>query len=55
VTLDGTHRFRPRPGYPMSSFYALTERHLIAPRLFTSQRPTLEAVFLRLTGRVLRE
>jgi ABC-2 type transport system ATP-binding protein len=39
----------------MSSFYALTERHHIAPRAFTSQRPTLEAVFLRLTGRVLRE
>jgi ABC-2 type transport system ATP-binding protein len=54
-TLDGAHRFRPRPGYPMSSFYALTERHHVAPRLFTSQRPTLEAVFLRLTGRVLRE
>jgi ABC-2 type transport system ATP-binding protein len=55
ATLDGTHRFRPRPGFPLSAFYALTERHLIAPRLFASQRPTLEAVFLRLTGRVLRE
>jgi ABC-2 type transport system ATP-binding protein len=39
----------------MSSFYALTERHGLAPRLFTSQRPTLEALFLQLTGRMLRE
>ena len=55
ATVDGVHRFRPRPGYAMSAFYALTERHALAPRLFTSQRPTLEALFLHLTGRVLRE
>ncbi len=55
ASLDGTDRFRPRPGYPLSSFYAITERHGLAPRLFTSQRPTLEALFLQLTGRTLRE
>jgi ABC-2 type transport system ATP-binding protein len=54
-TVDSVHRFRPRPGYPMSAFYQLTERHGLSPRLFTSQRPTLEALFLQLTGRVLRE
>jgi ABC-2 type transport system ATP-binding protein len=54
-TVDGVHRFRPLPGYPMSSFYVLTERHSLPQKLFTSQRPTLEAVFLQLTGRVLRE
>jgi ABC-2 type transport system ATP-binding protein len=54
-TIDGVHRFRPGPRYPMSSFYLLTERHALPPRLFTSQRPTLEALFLQLTGRVLRE
>jgi len=54
-TVDGVHRFRPRPGYPMSSFYALTEGHALAARLFTSQRPSLEALFLHLTGRNLRE
>jgi ABC-2 type transport system ATP-binding protein len=54
-TVDGVHRFRPRPGYAMSTFYALTEEHSLPPRLFTSQRPTLEALFLQLTGRVLRE
>jgi ABC-2 type transport system ATP-binding protein len=54
-TVDGVHRFRPKPAYPMSSFYALTEGHGLPPRLFTSQRPTLEALFLQLTGRVLRE
>ncbi len=55
ATVDGVHRFRPTPGYAMSSFYALTEKHGLPPRLFTSQRPTLEALFLQLTGRVLRE
>lgn len=55
ATVDGVHRFRPRPGYPMSAFYALTERHALPPRLFASQRPTLEALFLQLTGRMLRE
>jgi ABC-2 type transport system ATP-binding protein len=54
-TVDSVHRFRPRAGYPMSSFYRLTEDHGLPPRLFTSQRPTLEALFLQLTGRVLRE
>jgi ABC-2 type transport system ATP-binding protein len=55
ATVDGVHRFRPRTGYAMSAFYALTEEHGLPPRLFTSQRPTLEALFLQLTGRVLRE
>jgi ABC-2 type transport system ATP-binding protein len=55
ATVDGVHRFRPRTGYRMSSFYGLTEAHGLAPRLFTSQRPTLEALFLQLTGRNLRE
>jgi ABC-2 type transport system ATP-binding protein len=55
ASADGVTRFRPRPAYAMSSFYALTERHGLAPRLFTSQRPTLEALFLQLTGRMLRE
>jgi ABC-2 type transport system ATP-binding protein len=55
ATVDGVHRFRPKPGYPLSSFFTLTEAHGLPPRLFASQRPTLEALFLHLTGRVLRE
>jgi hypothetical protein len=39
----------------MSSFYRRTEAHGLPPRLFASQRPTLEALFLQLTGRTLRE
>jgi ABC-2 type transport system ATP-binding protein len=54
-TVDGVHRFRPRPGYPMSAFYLLTERHALPQRQFAVQRPSLEALFLHLTGRVLRE
>lgn len=55
VTLDGSHRFRPRPDYKLSAFYALTESFGLPGRLFASQRPTLEALFLHLTGRTLRE
>jgi ABC-2 type transport system ATP-binding protein len=52
---DNLYRFRPRPDYPMSTFYALTESLGLPARLFTSQRPTLEALFLHLTGRTIRE
>jgi ABC-2 type transport system ATP-binding protein len=55
ATVDGVHRFRPRAGFLMSSFFRLTEARELAPQLFTSQRPTLEALFLQLTGRNLRE
>jgi len=53
--VDQTHCFRPRGGFPMSGFYALVESHELSPRLFTTQRPNLEALFLHLTGRTLRE
>ena len=55
ITTDGTHRFRPRAEFKLSAFFALAESHALPARLFTSQRPTLEALFLHLTGRTLRE
>ena len=55
VTESDLHRFRPLPDYRLSSFYALAESHGIPARHFTSQRPTLEALFLHLTGHTLRE
>ncbi len=56
VEQTGDHyRFRPRPGAKLSQFYGLTESLGLPARLFTSQRPTLEALFLHLTGRTLRE
>jgi|UniRef100_UPI004049C276 ABC-2 type transport system ATP-binding protein len=54
-TSDGTHRFRPKPDYKLSALYALAESQGLPARLFTSQRPTLEALFLHLTGRTLRD
>jgi ABC-2 type transport system ATP-binding protein len=53
--VNGTHRFRPHSGYPLSAFFTLTESRGLSARLFESQRPTLEALFLRLTGRTLRD
>ena len=50
-----THRFGAEAKFRLSEFYALAERHGVSPRLFTHARPTLEAVFLHLTGRRLRE
>jgi ABC-2 type transport system ATP-binding protein len=55
VTLDEIHRFRPRPDFRLSAFFTLTESLGLPARLFTSQRPTLEALFLHLTGRTIRE
>ena len=55
TTLDDTHRFRPRSDYKLSAFFTLTEALGLPARLFTSQRPTLEALFLHLTGRTIRE
>jgi ABC-2 type transport system ATP-binding protein len=49
------HCFRPRAGYALSSFYALSESLGIPARVFTHERPSLEAVFLQLTGRTIRE
>jgi ABC-2 type transport system ATP-binding protein len=49
------HRFRPAAGYRLSAFFTLAESLDLPARLFTSQRPTLEALFLHLTGRTLRE
>ncbi len=56
IATDGsTHRFHPAPGFKTSAFYALAEAEQLSPRLFVTERPTLEAVFLHLTGRTLRE
>jgi ABC-2 type transport system ATP-binding protein len=55
TTFDGIHRFRPHPDCKLSAFFTLTESLGLPARLFTSQRPTLEALFLHLTGRTLRE
>ncbi len=54
-TADGAHRFRPRADVKLSEFFALAESHGLPGRFFTSQRPTLEALFLHLTGRSLRD
>ena len=54
-TADGRHRFRAGPGFKLSAFYARSEALGLSPQLFTASRPTLEAVFLHLTGRTLRE
>jgi len=55
TTDDGRHRFRPRADFKLSTFYGLAETHGLSPRLFTQERPSLEAVFLHLTGRNLRD
>jgi len=55
TTGDGTHHFHPAAGFKTSAFYALAESQQLSSRLFVTARPTLEAVFLHLTGRTLRE
>ncbi len=56
VTRDGgTHHFHPAAAFKTSAFYTLAESLSLPPRLFVTEQPTLEAVFLHLTGRTLRE
>ena len=55
LSTDELHRFRPRADFKLSRFYALAESLDLPARLFTTQRPTLEALFLHLTGRALRD
>ncbi len=55
ASANGTHRFRPRSAFPLSAFFTLAESHDVSPRLFHHRRPTLEALFLHLTGRTLRD
>jgi ABC-2 type transport system ATP-binding protein len=54
-TIDDMHRFRPHSDFKLSAFYTLTESLALPARLFISQRPTLEGMFLQLTGRTIRE
>ena len=49
------YHFLPSAGSRLSTFFTLTESHGLPPQLFTLQRSTLEALFLHLTGRTLRE
>lgn len=53
--VDQTHCFRPRSDFPLSKFYTMIEADSLPSRAFASQRPSLEALFLHLTGRTLRE
>lgn len=50
---NGAHHFFPK--LKLSEFYRHAEESGLPARLFTQQRPTLEAVFLHLTGRTLRD
>jgi ABC-2 type transport system ATP-binding protein len=49
------YHFLPASGFRLSEFFALIESRGLPTQLFTLQRPTLEALFLHLTGRTLRE
>lgn len=57
IAKDGAHHFlpRPSPSLKLSEFYRHVEESGLPARLFEQRRPTLEAVFLHLTGRTLRD
>jgi len=52
---ENEFRFHPSPNFALSAFYREAETQGIPNRLIQHQRPTLEALFLQLTGRALRE
>jgi ABC-2 type transport system ATP-binding protein len=55
ISDEGTYRFHPGTGFKTSAFYAMAEERGLSARVFVTERPSLEAVFLHLTGRTLRE
>ena len=55
VTSGNLLRFRPSASCRLSTFYRILESLGLPPQLFTHERPTLEALFLHLTGHTLRE
>jgi ABC-2 type transport system ATP-binding protein len=55
LTEPDQYHFLPASGFRLSEFFALIESRSLPAQLFTLQRPTLEALFLHLTGRTLRE
>jgi ABC-2 type transport system ATP-binding protein len=54
-TTDDAYVLTPAPELRLSEFFAETERLGIASRFFNVMRPTLENVFLHLTGKTLRD
>ncbi len=52
---DGTTVVRLGEGAPLSDFFARVERAGLSYRNFRVRQPTLEALFLHLTGRTLRD
>ena len=54
VTVGGVHRFRPTPGYALSTFYRRTEALGLSRRMVsyyrTAQRPIPKTVWLECLG-----
>lgn len=49
------YEIKLKNGYPLSQFFGLMERSGISAKCIELRKPTLEAVFLQLTGRRLRD
>jgi ABC-2 type transport system ATP-binding protein len=57
TVIDEEERFELKPGgeFHLSSFFSCMEQQGISPRSIQMSKPTLEALFLHLTGRSLRD
>lgn len=55
--IDNEHYYelRPKSDFLLSELFSSVERHHISGKFIELQRPTLEALFLQLTGRRLRD
>ena len=55
--IDHDHHFelRPKKGFRLSELFSMIEQHDISYTFIELHRPTLEALFLQLTGRRLRD
>jgi ABC-2 type transport system ATP-binding protein len=52
---DDHYELKPKEGFQLSAFFASIEQNGISYKLVEMRKPTLEALFLHLTGRRLRD
>lgn len=55
IDVNEHFELKPKQGFLLSEFYSMLEKHNIGYKFIETKRPSLESLFLHLTGRRLRD
>ncbi|MDP2208385.1 MAG: ABC transporter ATP-binding protein [Bacteroidota bacterium] len=55
IDVNEHFELKPKQGFLLSEFYSMSEKHNIGYKFIETKRPSLESLFLHLTGRRLRD